>query len=110
LLINDLVAIIDCTAVRGVIPTASITIRNLEETLKKALRIRAAEHGHSMEEEARQILRTALAKKALKPTNLEVSNATNLYEAIRRHIAPLGGVELNIPRRGPVRQPSSFEE
>jgi antitoxin FitA len=89
---------------------ASITIRNLEESLKKKLRIRAAEHGHSMEEEARQILRTALAEKASKPANLKVSKAMNLYEAIRRHIAPLGGVELDIPRRGPIREPLHFEK
>ena len=39
---------------------ASITVRNLEEGLKRRLRIRAAENGRSMEEEARDILRTAL--------------------------------------------------
>ena len=33
---------------------ASITIRNLEELLKARLRIRAATHGRSMEEEARE--------------------------------------------------------
>jgi antitoxin FitA len=39
---------------------ASITIRNLEDGLKTRLRIRAADRGHSMEEEARCILRDAL--------------------------------------------------
>ncbi len=39
---------------------ASITIRNLEEPLKARLRIRAATHGRSMEEEARDILRNVL--------------------------------------------------
>ncbi len=39
---------------------ASITVRNLEEGLKRRLRIRAAENGRSMEEEAHDILRTAL--------------------------------------------------
>ena len=34
---------------------ASVTIRNLEDDLKRRLRIRAAEHGRSMEEEAREI-------------------------------------------------------
>jgi hypothetical protein len=33
---------------------ASITIRNLEDDLKRRLRIRAAGHGRSMEEEARE--------------------------------------------------------
>jgi plasmid stability protein len=39
---------------------ASITIRNLEDDLKARLRIRAAEHGCSMEEEVRRILRDVL--------------------------------------------------
>ena len=39
---------------------ASITIRNLEDGLKARLRIRAAEHGRSMEEEVRCILRDVL--------------------------------------------------
>jgi plasmid stability protein len=41
---------------------ASLTIRNIEEALKASLRIRAAEHGRSMEEEARQILRKSLVR------------------------------------------------
>ena len=36
---------------------ASITIRNLDDGIKRRLRVRAAEHGRSMEEEAREILR-----------------------------------------------------
>ena len=38
----------------------SITVRNLEEGLKRQLRLRAVENGRSMEEEARVKLRTAL--------------------------------------------------
>ncbi|MFM7341316.1 MAG: FitA-like ribbon-helix-helix domain-containing protein, partial [Betaproteobacteria bacterium] len=34
---------------------ASITIRNLDDAIKQGLRVRAAERGHSMEEEARDI-------------------------------------------------------
>ena len=40
---------------------ASMTIRNLDDSLKKRLRVRAAEHGKSMEEEAREIWRSALS-------------------------------------------------
>ena len=36
---------------------ASITIRNIDDSLKHRLRVRAAEHGHSMEEEARAIFK-----------------------------------------------------
>ena len=39
---------------------ASMTIRNLSDDIKQRLHIQAAEHGHSMEEEARIILRAAL--------------------------------------------------
>ena len=41
---------------------ASLTIRNFEDDLKTRLRIRAAEHGNSMEEEARRILRDTLER------------------------------------------------
>lgn len=81
---------------------ASITIRNLDEGLKGRLRIRAAEHGRSMEEEARDILRTALSQ--------EKRGATNLADAIRRRIEPLGGVDLEPLPRDPVRQPPNFDE
>ncbi len=80
----------------------SITIRNLEDGLKRKLRIRAARHGRSMEDEARQILRVALAGRA--------GGATNLFAAIRRRIAPSGGVDLEIPRREPMREPPQFDE
>jgi plasmid stability protein len=40
---------------------ASITIRKLDEKTKTRLRIRAAKHGRSMEEEARTLLRAALS-------------------------------------------------
>ena len=39
---------------------AALLIRGLDDKLKRQLRIRAAENGRSMEEEMRQILRTAL--------------------------------------------------
>ena len=70
---------------------ANITIRKLDEKTKKKMRVRAAQHGHSMEEEARQILRAGLTANAQAPMNM--------FEAIRRHIEPLGGVDLKIPRR-----------
>lgn len=81
---------------------ASITIRNLEEGVKRKLRARAARHGRSMEDEARRILRTALAEKTREPTNL--------FEAIRRRTATLGGADLDIPRHGSTREPPRFEE
>ena len=38
----------------------TLTIRNLDEHTKEQLRIQAARHGRSMEEEARTILREAI--------------------------------------------------
>ena len=35
---------------------ASLTIRNIDDELKERLRVRAAQQGHSMDEEARIIL------------------------------------------------------
>ena len=80
---------------------ASITIRNLEERLKRQLRIRAAEHGCSMEEEARAILRMALGQKTI-PTK-------NLGTAIHKLFKPFGSVELEIPPREPMREPPRFD-
>jgi plasmid stability protein len=79
---------------------ASITIRNLDETLKRKLRLRAAHRNHSMEDEVRDILRAALAR--------EPSSAGNLADAMRRRIEPLGGVDLPLPSRGPMRTPPDF--
>ena len=55
-----------------------------------------------MEDEARHILRTALTEKTREPRNL--------FEAIRRRIEPLGGVDLDISRREAMREPPHFEE
>lgn len=79
---------------------ASITIRNLDEKIKQKLRLRAAHKNCSMEEEARNILAAALAE--------EPAAAKNLAEAIRETFAELGGVELELPPRGPMREPPTF--
>ena len=68
---------------------ASITIRRLDDSVKMKLRLRAASHGRSMEEEAREILKAGLTAKGLP--------RLNLAESIRRYVEPLGGVELAIP-------------
>lgn len=39
---------------------AQLVVRNIEETIKERLRRRARQHGRSMEEEARDILRQAV--------------------------------------------------
>jgi len=46
---------------------ATLTIRDFDDDLKAQLRVRAAEHGRSMESEVRSILRSALTKPASGP-------------------------------------------
>lgn len=76
---------------------ASITIRNLDDETKERLRVRAAHCRRSMEEEARNILRKALAEKS--------TSSPNLAAAVHNRFAALGGVELEIPAREPMRDP-----
>jgi plasmid stability protein len=78
-----------------------MTIRNLDEKLKARLRMQAAKHGRSMEEEARDILRSALST---------ASSRASLVKSIRRRIEPIGGVDLPNIAREPMREPSNFEE
>lgn len=78
---------------------ASITIRNLDEDTKRSLRIRAAEHGRSMEEEARAILRDAVGPG---------TRRGDLGLAIHRRFSVLGGVDLDLPPRGPAREAPDF--
>ena len=80
---------------------ASITIRKLDDGLKARLRIHAARQGRSMEDAAREILRTALSDRP--------RGAANLAEAIRQRFAGLGGVELDLPARDAAREPPKFQ-
>jgi len=77
---------------------ASITVRNLDDGLKRRLRIRAAENGRSMEQEARDILRAALDEDAAPDRNL----GTAIHELFK----PFGGVELETLLREPMRDPA----
>lgn len=84
-------------------PAASLTVRNLDPALKERLRVQAAEHGHSMEAEARRILRAALTPQSGPPPR-------HLYDRVRARFAPLGGVELELPPREPPRAPPRFDD
>ena len=79
---------------------ASITIRNLDDDVKSRLRVRAAVNGRSMEEEARVILREAVGPKP---------ESRSLVEIIRSRLGPEGGVDLELPPRGPAREPPTFD-
>ena len=79
---------------------ANITIRNLDNDVKTRLRVRAAEHHRSMEEEVRIILRDAVRRRR---------NTRNLAEIARANFGPDNGVDLELPPRGPMREPPSFD-
>ena len=79
---------------------ASITVRNLDDGIKTRIRVRAAENHRSMEEEVRIILRDAVTGRRAGPGNLAAFT--------RRCFAPLGGVELELPPRGSMREPPDF--
>ena len=79
---------------------ASMVIRNLDDGLKSKLRLQAASHNRSMEEEVRDILRNALAPPPLQ--------GQNLAQSIRARLEAIGGVELELPQRGPIRDAPDF--
>lgn len=81
---------------------ATLTIRNVSTALEERLRVRAAGHGHSMEDEVREILEATLPE-------TEESPQLNLAEAIHRRFAPLGGVDLELPPDEFVEAPPSFD-
>lgn len=81
---------------------ATLLIRRLDEDLKARLRVRAAENGRSMEEEARSILRRAL-EKSDGPQSI-ASLAHELFGG-----AGLG-VDLEPHPSVPVRTPPGFRE
>ncbi len=77
---------------------ASITIRKLDDGLKSRLKQRAQQHGRSMEEEARQILREVLDR----------HRPQSFMEIARELFGPEHGVDLQIPARDPLPEPPDF--
>ena len=79
---------------------ARITIRNLDDDLKAHLRVRAAEHHRSLEEEVRVILRDTV--------NGGRATSRDLAKFTRECFAPFGGVGLELPPRDPMHEPPDF--
>ena len=80
---------------------SSITIRNLDETVKTGLRLRAARHGCSMEQEVRQILQQTVAP--------EQSKEINFAERLNRRFAGIHIDSLPYSPRKPSRKPPEFD-
>ena len=79
-------------------------MRNLEEATKRKLKIRAAENGRSMEQEAREILKSELDRPRKPRTGAE------LVKRIRAIWEPLGGLDLELPPREPMRDPDWLKD
>ncbi len=69
---------------------AALNIRNLDETVKRRLQVRAARHGRSMEAEARAILSEAVR---------EPADSAGLFTTLLERFGALGGVDLDLPAR-----------
>jgi len=82
---------------------STITVRNLDETIKLALRQRAAGRGVSLEEEVRRTLRESV-ERAPRPRT-----GQDLYQRIRAIVEPVGGITLDLPPRRPSRPPPTLE-
>ena len=78
----------------------TLTIRNMNDSVKERLRVRAASRGHSMEEEARVILTQAMGG---------VSGAA-LWNLSRELFADEKGVELALPSRADSRPSPEFSD
>jgi plasmid stability protein len=79
---------------------ASITIRRLDDRLKTQLKHRAAEHGCSMEEEARRILHDTLTRE----------RPQSIVDIARELFGPEHGFDLEIPSRDAMREPPDSGE
>lgn len=81
---------------------ATLTIPNLDPVLEQRLRVRAAEHGLSIEAEAKLILQSSLG-------SVERSGA-NLYDRIRARFDLVdGGADIPIPPREPMGELPTFD-
>ena len=80
---------------------ATLTIRNLEDSIKKDLRVRAAMNDRSMEEEARIILRAALTSRQ--------EGTAGLGTIIHQHFVSEGGFDFETPIRSERPRAASLE-
>ncbi len=83
---------------------SSITIRNLDDSLKASLRLRAAQHGLSMEQEVRNILQTTLS------AEIGSANGLTFAQRINQRFKGLGVEEIPVPARQTARSLPDFDK
>jgi plasmid stability protein len=83
---------------------SSLLIRDVDETLRSQLKVRARANHRSLAEEVRETLRTAIARDA------GVAPKTDIVALFTQHFGPGNGVELDLPLRSvtPDRPPPDF--
>ena len=79
---------------------AVLTIRNVDEAIKTALRVQAAREGVSMEEEARRILRDALSRQ---------EEQTPLGQRLLRRFSGTASTDFVLPSRHTPRNPHAWD-
>jgi hypothetical protein len=80
---------------------ASLTVRNLDASIKTRLKIRAAKNGRSMEEEVRVLIEEAVEPKA--------ATGAGLFQKIHKLVQRHGPLDIRIPvRKSTHRQPPDF--
>ena len=77
---------------------ASFSIRKLDDAVYQKLRIRAAKHGISMEEEVRQIITHVVAV------------PDDISQVFTKHFGTHNGVDLESPDPKTSHQPMDFDE
>lgn len=80
---------------------ADLSIRNLDNDVKRRLCVRASEHGRSMEAEVRDILTEAVGG---------AGSATRPFAALREAFAAIGGVDLRLPARDESARYATFDQ
>lgn len=84
---------------------ASLTVRDLDDEVKRRLRLRAAHHGRSMEAEVRAILADSVSTARDHTDPPEYGFGTWLHE----QFSELGGLELKVPPRTDLPRAASFD-
>jgi len=80
---------------------AAVSIRDLDDSVREKLRMRAARHGRSMEAEMRAILTAAVSDEQSRP---------GLFTALVGRFSQLGGVDLDPPSRTNRPRAAEFDE
>ncbi len=81
---------------------AQMIVRDIEDSVKQSLKRRAARHGRSMEEEAREILRRAAREEERPPVKLGSRIAARFSG---------NGLDVELPElHGTEARPASFDE